>query len=110
MEETHWHNITDRDTDRLLSAIEHQDKITQKLLVFRSGLIPKELRWLQLSAHNFYDLMSARELQVFKLRIRSHTFPEIAEVVGVTESSCKTYWRRTIKKIHTVIDPPSNDG
>ena len=85
MEETHWHNITDRDTDRLLSAIEHQDKITQKLLVFRSGLIPKELRWLQLSAHNFYDLMSARELQVFKLRVRSHTFPEIAEVVGVAK-------------------------
>tara|TARA_R100001594_G_scaffold40078_2_gene71924 strand:- start:2968 stop:3300 length:333 start_codon:yes stop_codon:yes gene_type:complete len=110
MEETHWHNITDEDNDRLLNAIEHQDAVLQKLIVFRSGLIPKELRWLQLSAHKFYDLMSDRELQVFKMRIRSHTFPEIASVVGVTESSCKEYWRRTLKKISNVIDLPNSDG
>jgi DNA-binding NarL/FixJ family response regulator len=110
MEETQWHNLTDSDTDRLLSAIEHQDDVLKKLIVFRSGLIPKELRWLQLKAHEFYDLLSERELQVFKLRVRSHTFPEIAAVVGVTESSCKEYWRRTIKKINAVIDLPSNDG
>ena len=109
MEETAWHNITDEETDRLLSAIEHQDTVLQKLIVFRSGLIPKELRWLQLSAHEFYDLMSDRELQVFKMRVRSHTFPEIAEVLGVTESSCKTYWRRTLKKIRDVIDQPISD-
>jgi len=110
MEETAWHNITDEDTDRLLNAIEHQDKVLQKLIVFRSGLIPKEMRWLQLKAHEFYDLLSKRELQVFKLRVRSHTFPEIASVVGVTESSCKEYWRRTIKKINAVIGLPNSDG
>ena len=108
--ESHWHNLTDADADRLIEAIDQADEYLQKMIVFRTGLIPPELRWLQLSAHTFYDLLSPRELQVFQLRVRKHTFPEIAEVVGVTESSCKVYWTRTITKIHNVIDEPISDG
>ena len=110
MEESQWHTITDADADRLLDAMDQADEYVQKMLVFRSGLIPPPLRWLQLSAHQFYDLLSPRELHVFKLRCLDHTCPEIAEVVGVTESSCKVYWTRTITKIHNVIDEPISDG
>ena len=109
MEESQWHTITDADADRLLDAMDQADEYVQKMLVFRSGLIPPPLRWLQLSAHQFYDLLSPRELQVFILRCRNHTFPEIAEVVGVTDSSCKEYWRRTLIKIRDVIDSGNSD-
>ena len=109
MEESQWHTITDADADRLLDAMDQADEYVQKMLVFRSGLIPPPLRWLQLSAHQFYDLLSPRELQVFILRCRNHTFPEIAEVVGVTDSSCKEYWRRTLIKIRDVIDSGIGD-
>tara|TARA_R110001592_G_scaffold110221_1_gene306365 strand:+ start:62 stop:391 length:330 start_codon:yes stop_codon:yes gene_type:complete len=108
--ESNWHNLTDVDADRLVEAIDQADEYLEKMIVFRSGLIAKELRWLQTSAHEFYDLLSPRELQVFQLRIRRHTFPEIAESVGVTESSCKVYWSRTIKKIKNVIDSGVSDG
>jgi DNA-binding NarL/FixJ family response regulator len=108
--ESYWHNLTDADADRLIEAIDQADEYLQKMIVFRTGLIPKHLRWLQTSAHEFYDLLSPRELQVFQLRIRKHTFPEIAQVVGVTESSCKVYWRRTLNKIKNVIGTPNNDG
>ena len=109
MDESQWHTITDADADRLLDAMDQADEYVQKMLVFRSGLIPPPLRWLQLSAHQFYDLLSPRELQVFILRCRNHTFPEIAEVVGVTDSSCKEYWRRTLIKIRHVIDSGISD-
>lgn len=109
MEESQWHTITDADAERLLDAMDQADEYVQKMLVFRSGLIPPPLRWLQLSAHQFYDLLSPRELQVFKLRCLDHTFPEIAEVVGVTDSSCKEYWRRTLIKIRHVIDSGNSD-
>ena len=109
MEESQWHTITDADAARLIDAIDQADDYLQKMIVFRSGLIPSHLRWLQISAHQFYDLLSPRELQVFQLRIRNHTFPEIAEVVGVTDSSCKEYWRRTLVKIHDVIESGNSD-
>ena len=109
MEESQWHTITDADAERLLDASDQADEYLQKMVVFRSGLISPPLRWLQLSAHQFYDLLSPRELQVFKLRCLDHTFPEIAEVVGVTDSSCKEYWRRTLIKIRHVIDSGNSD-
>ena len=109
MEKSQWHTITDADADRLLDAIDQADEYVNKMLIFRAGLVPPQLRWLQLSAHRFYDLLSPRELQVFKLRCQDHTFPEIAEVVGVTESSCKEYWRRTLIKIRRVIETSNSD-
>lgn len=109
MEKSQWHTITDADADRLLDAIDQADEFVNKMIIFRAGLIAPELRWLQLSAHHFYDLLSPRELQVFKLRCRDYTFPEIAEVVGVTDSSCKEYWRRTLIKIRNVIDSGTSD-
>jgi DNA-binding NarL/FixJ family response regulator len=107
--ESYWHNLTDADADRLIEAIDQADEYLQKMIAFRTGLIPPHLRWLQTSAHQFYDLLSPRELQVFQLRIRKHTFPEIAQVVGVTESSCKVYWRRTLNKITNVIEQSNSD-
>ena len=99
-----WTTLTDADGDRLIDAMEQADEYLQKLAIFRSGLIDPELRWLQLAAHDFYDSFSSRDLEVFKMRCQKHTYPVIAEALGITESSCKVYWSRSLKKIKTVID------
>jgi len=102
--ESTWTILTDADTDRLIDAIDQADEYIQKMIAFRSGLIPSELRWLQLAAHEFYDSFSPRELEVFKMRCQKHTYPIIADELGISEGSCKIYWARSIKKIKRVID------
>lgn len=108
MEEV-WSNLTDDNTDKWLHAINRADRYHRMMLVFRSGLIEPELRHLQLSAHQFYDLMSPQELRVFQQRILGHTFVSIAIEMEITESSVKEYWRRTLKKIKNVIEASIND-
>jgi len=93
-----WPNLTDRDTERLGEAIDQAEEYKRKLAIFRSGLIPPELRWLQLAAHETYDSLSPRELEVFKMRTKQHTFPVIAQVLDISVSSAKTYWRRSLAK------------
>tara|TARA_R100001163_G_C5005234_1_gene152994 strand:+ start:392 stop:733 length:342 start_codon:yes stop_codon:yes gene_type:complete len=93
-----WPLITNKDYDRLIESIDLGDEFFQKLAIFRSGLIPFHLRQWQLNAHKAYDILSERELEVFKMRLKSHTFPMIAQSLGISDSSAKTYWRRAIKK------------
>ena len=108
MEEV-WSNLTDDNTDKWLHAIDRADRYHVQMLVFRSGLIDPDLRHLQISAHAFYDLMSPQELRVFKQRTLGHTFVDIAVEMEITESSVKEYWRRTLKKIHAVIEMANID-
>jgi DNA-binding CsgD family transcriptional regulator len=93
-----WPNLTDDDQVRLEDAITQGDEFRKKLLIFRSGLISEKYRWLQLEAHKIYDSLSERELQVFKMRTKQHTFPQIASVLDISVSSAKTYWRRSLAK------------
>ena len=93
-----WPNLTNRDAERLEEAIDQAEEYKRKLAIFRSGLIPSELRWLQLAAHETYDSLSPRELEVFKMRTRQHTFPVIAHALNISVSSAKTYWRRSLAK------------
>jgi DNA-binding NarL/FixJ family response regulator len=102
--ESTWTTLTDADADRLINAIDQADEYLTKLAIFRSGLIPPELRWLQYSAHEFYDAFSEQELKVFKMRCQKHTYPIIATELGISESSCKVYWARSLKKIRRVIE------
>jgi DNA-binding NarL/FixJ family response regulator len=99
-----WTTLTDADADRLIDAIDLANEFTIKLAIFRSGLIPPELRWLQSKAHEFYDDFSEQELKVFKMRCQKHTYPIIATELGISESSCKVYWSRSLKKIKRVIE------
>ena len=93
-----WHNLSDADATLLEDAIIQSEEFAEKLAIFRSGLIPPEQRWLQLNAHEIYDKLSMRELEVFKMRTLKHTFPVIAEALNISVSSAKTYWRRCLAK------------
>jgi DNA-binding CsgD family transcriptional regulator len=93
-----WHNLSDADATLLEDAIIQSEEFAERLAVFRSGLISPEKRWLQLSAHKIYDDLSARELEVFKMRTLKHTFPVIADALDISVSSAKTYWRRCLAK------------
>ena len=104
-----WHNLSDADATLLEDAIIQSEQFAERLAVFRSGLISPEQRWFQLSAHKIYDNLSARELEVFKMRTLKHTFPVIAEALGVSVSSAKTYWRRCLAKCTTAF-MSSNDS
>ena len=63
-----WHNLSDADATLLEDAIVQSEEFAEKLAIFRSGLVPPEQRWLQLNAHEIYDKLSARELEVFRMR------------------------------------------
>ena len=93
-----WHNLSDADAALLEDAITQSEEYAQKLAIFQSGLIEPELRWLQLGAHDIYDQLSEREKTVFNMRLQKHTFPLIAEVLEISVSSAKTYWRRCMAK------------
>ena len=93
-----WPLLTEDDYERLIESIDLGDEFFQKLAAFRSGLISPEMRKWQLMAHQAYDTLSERELQVFKRRLKQHSFPVIAENLAISESSAKTYWRRAIRK------------
>ena len=104
-----WHNLSDADADILSDAIVQSEEYAAKLAVFRSGLIPPEDRWLQISAHDIYDKLSERELAVFELRTLQHTFPVIADALEISVSSAKTYWRRCLTKCNKAF-MSTNDG
>ena len=104
-----WHNLSDGDADILSDAIVQSEEYAAKLAVFRSGLIPPEDRWLQISAHDIYDKLSKRELAVFELRTLQHTFPVIADALEISVSSAKTYWRRCLAKCNKAF-MSTNDG
>lgn len=93
-----WHNLSDADAALLEDAINQSEEYMKKLAIFRSGLIPPDQRWLQTNAHEIYDKLSTRELAVFEMRTLQHTFPVIAEALGISVSSAKTYWRRCLAK------------
>ena len=61
-------------------------------------------RELAFEAHKAYDNLSERELQVFKMHLKSHSFPTIADTLEISESSAKTYWRRAIRKCWVLFD------
>jgi DNA-binding CsgD family transcriptional regulator len=90
--------ITEESLETLAESVELANDFSEKMTAFRSGLIAKDLRWYQLAAHRAYDQLSSREKEVFMMRLRNHSFPLIAEQIGVSVSSAKTYWRRCIKK------------
>lgn len=90
--------ITEEHMKPIGEAIDLAEDFSEKMSVFRSGLIDRDLRWYQLAAHRAYDLLSSREKEVFMMRLRNHSFPLIADQLGVSVSSAKTYWRRCIKK------------
>ena len=93
-----WYSITDLENDRLLEAIDHAEDASMKLHIFRTGLIPEHLRKYQKAGNMASDILSEREMQVFSCRLIGQTLPQIAEAVGVSVSSVKTYWRRAIAK------------
>ena len=99
-----WPIITEKDYERLIESIDLGDEFFRKLAIFRSGLIEPHMRNWQLSAHKAYDTLSPRELQVFKKRLKSHSFPTIADALEISESSAKTYWRRAIRKCWVLFD------
>ena len=99
-----WPIITEDDYERLIESIDLGDEFFRKLCVFRSGLIEPSMRHWQLSAHKAYDSLSERELQVFKMRLKQHTFPMIAEALEISESPAKTYWRRSVRKCWALFD------
>ena len=101
--------ITKKDYERLLESIDLGDEFFKKLMVFRSGLIPPHLRHWQLKAHLAYDTLSSRELEVFRMRLKSHTFPMIASALGISDSSAKTYWRRALKKCWDLFPQDVNE-
>ena len=100
-----WPIITEADYERLIESIDLGDEFFRKLAIFRAGLIEPHMRHWQLSAHEAYDSLSQRELQVFKMRLKSHSFPLIADNLEISESSAKTYWRRAIRKCWCLFDP-----
>ncbi len=102
-----WHNLSDADATLLEDAIVQSEEFAAKLAIFRSGLIPPEQRWLQINAHDIYDKLSVRELEVFKLRTCQHTFPVIAEALKISVSSAKTYWRRCLGKCTKAFMSPN---
>ena len=99
-----WYSNTDLENDRLLDAIDHAEDASMKLHIFRTGLIPEHLRKYQKAGNMAYDILSEREMQVFSCRLIGQWFPQIAEAVGVSVSSVKTYWRRAIAKCRCNLD------
>ena len=93
-----WVELTDEDAERLVRAVTRAKDYAKKMAIFQSAFIKPEYRWLQLAAHELYDELSPREREVFNLRIKQHTFPIIADALGISESSAKTYWLSTMAK------------
>ena len=93
-----WVELTDADAERLVRAVTRAKDYAEKMAIFQSAFIAPEQRWLQLAAHELYDELSPREIEVFSMRIRQHTFPIIAEALEISESTAKTYWLRTMAK------------
>tara|TARA_R110002020_G_scaffold35578_2_gene107289 strand:- start:1004 stop:1342 length:339 start_codon:yes stop_codon:yes gene_type:complete len=93
-----WVELTDTDAERLVSAITRSKNFRNKMAIFQSGFIVPKHRWLQIAAHNLYDVLSKREREVFSMRIQQHTFPIIADALDISESTAKTYWLRTMAK------------
>jgi len=102
-----WVELTDEDAERLVRAMERADDYAHNMAIFQSAFIEPKLRWLQLSAHELYDELSDREREVFKMRIQQHTFPIIADALGISESSAKTYWLRTMAKCNKLFVSPN---
>ena len=93
-----WEMLTDKNVKMLLDSIDLRGEFVKKLHIFETGLIEEEDRKWQLSAHKAYDVLSKREREVIKLRLKLMTFPHIAQGLGISVSSAKTYWRRALAK------------
>lgn len=105
-----WPNLTDENTKMLEDAIDQGEEYVKMMAVFQSGMIEKKYRWLQLSAHAMYDSFSVRQMQVFTMRIKQHTFPDIADALEMSVSSAKTYWRRSLVKCTRVIQSGNSEN
>lgn len=93
-----WEMLTDKNAEMLEDSIDLRKEFVERLHIFSTGLIdPSERKW-QLAGHKAYDIMSYREREVFKLRLRLMTFPHIAQGLDISVSSAKTYWRRALMK------------
>ena len=101
--DANWHTLSNEHSEILADAIDQRQEFTEKLAIFRSGLLHKKHRWLQLTAHDIYDQLSKRELTVLEMRTLKHTFPVIADALGISVSSAKTYWRRCLAKCTKAI-------
>lgn len=93
-----WEMLTDKNAEMLTDAQDLRTEFVKKLRIFETGLVDPEDRKWQLKAHEAYDVLSVRERQVFKLRLRLMTFPHIAQGLDISVSSAKTYWRRALMK------------
>ena len=102
-----WVELTDEDAERLVSAITRAKDYAKNMAIFQSGFIAPDMRWLQTSAHELYDELSDREREVFSMRIQQHTFPIIADALGISESTAKTYWLRTMAKCSKLFVSPN---
>jgi DNA-binding CsgD family transcriptional regulator len=105
-----WPNLTEKNTKMLEDAIDQGEEYTMMMAIFQSGMIEKKYRWLQLSAHAMYDSFSNRQMQVFIMRIKQHSFPEIADALEMSVSSAKTYWRRSLVKCMRVIQSGNSEN
>ena len=105
-----WPNLTNENTKMLEDAVDQGNEYAMMMAIFQSGMIEKKYRWLQLSAHVMYDSFSVSQNEVFSLRIKQHTFTEIADALGMSVSSAKTYWRRSLVKCERVIHSGNSEN
>ena len=102
-----WYTITNTDSERLEKAILENEKYAKKLAIFASAFIPKEDRYPQLAAHQIYDELSAREKEVFSMKLKGHECTHIALALDISRSSARTYWARALQKCARIIMSPS---
>ena len=96
--------LTDKNAEMLTDSMDLRNEFVKKLHIFETGLIEEKDRKWQIAGHKAYDIMSKRERQVFKLRLKLMTFPHIAQGLEISVSSAKTYWRRALAKCGQFLD------
>ena len=92
------------DTASLDEAVDISNEFSEKYRVFISCLIDPSLRYYQLQAHKMYDACTKRQREVLLLRLKHHTFKEIALQLQVQESTIKVHWYRLLRKLSSFID------
>lgn len=92
------------DTAPLDDAVDIGEEFADKYRAFVSGLIDPSLRYYQLQAHKMYDACTERQREVLLLRLKHHTFKEIAMQLQVQESTIKVHWYRLLRKLSSFID------
>lgn len=56
-----------------------------------------------------WDRLAPRERQVYELRAAGHSYPDIARIAGMKESSARTYYRDARRKLGRPANLPPGD-